>query len=620
MLKIIRFSGLIGFLVLFAILAVIWYFISGFFAKWALEESAQRLSGLPITVDRASLKLNPIGFDFHGLQIPDRSDVNKNALYIQTLSADLDFWKALRGKITVSDLQSNGMEFDHQRQTPWVPLPTPKPGEKTVTENVIESGKNYVEDKTSKIPSPEEILEKEKQQLITRQKLKALSSQFDESQQAINQSLKDLPSKESIDQYKQEIDSLTQSKVNDLEDFQQKKTQLENLKKNIQKDRESITRSLNLIKNSKRNIQNAIAELRAAPKQDLKRLSEKYNLKTALNLKSMAQYLLGSELYGYYQQALDWYEWLQPYIPEEDSDENTEVKPTEKRLVGRDIHFPTNNPDPEFWLQKAFLSAKKSEHEFDIRLKDFTNEPNILNRPGILKMNLSEEQSSRDKTMMLDGTITPEKQDFALNWTGLSFDNQALVNSDEAQINLNAGDVSIQGRAQIVDGQADLLVNSFYKQTEFLAEGQGTFNQQLAAALKHIQNFDLTVKAKGHYKDLDLKLSSNLDKKIGNALTQQLKSQQNKVTARLEHLLQKEVQDQLASFDKQLEKLGIQQDQLLQSGSILDQLKGQQLTDYKEQQKKAAEDAEDAVKNKAEEEKKKQEEKLKDSLKDVLPF
>ncbi|WP_428242131.1 TIGR03545 family protein [Gynuella sp.] len=610
--KIIRWPGLIGFFVLLALFVGGWYLFAGTVARMTVESTGRSLTGLPVTVADASFSIEPLGFHFSGLQLPDAKDFNQDAVYIDKAFAQIQFWKLLRGKVVVSDLSVSGMVFDQPRSKPWQPLKTKTAPDSKQKPGLVTKGRKIVQDKVEAIPTPAEILEQEKQQLITLKKAEQLQTVANQSRKDVETGLKSIPDQQALAEYSRQIKELANTRFKTLEDFQKGRQQFEQLQKSIREDRKKVESSVALVDSSIKNLNSAVAELKAAPGEDLDRLSEKYSLGN-FNLRNISEFILGPQILSYLDTAKRWYERAEPFIPKSD-EEDTDTKP--ERLKGRDVIFPSNNPDPSFWLQHARLEALKETHKFDIQLQDFSSQYRAIQRPATMNIAMSDTRDTGVKAMTITGEMIPGEQRYQVDWSGLALKDKKLLDSDDMTLGLQADSVNLDGLVKVVHGVIDLNLSSQFNKATFSTEGKGQVNKQLGRALARIHQFDLVVTGKGKLNDLKTEIDSSLDEQIGSAITAQLKEQQQALTADLKTRLQQQANKALAPVNKQLNKYDVQLTDLNQVSGQLDDLLQQKLEDFAARQKREAEEkAKDAAKKKADKAKQKAADKLKDTFK-----
>ncbi|AJQ96705.1 TIGR03545 family protein [Gynuella sunshinyii] len=610
--KIIRWPGLIGFVVLLVLFVGGWYLFAGTVARMMVESTGRSLTGLPVTVADASFSIEPLGFHFSGLQLPDADDFNQDAVYIDKAFAQVQFWKLLRGKVVVADLSVSGMVFDQPRSQPWQPLKTKTAPDSKQESDLVAKGREIVQDKVDAIPTPAEILEQEKQQLITLKKAEQLQTVAAQSRTDVEAGLKSIPNQQALAEYSRQIKELANTRFKTLEDFQKGKQQFEQLQKSIREDRKKVESSVAIVNSSIKNLNSAVTELKAAPGEDLDRLSEKYSLGN-FNLRNISEFILGPQILSYLDTAKLWYQRVEPFIPKSDG-EDADVKP--ERLKGRDVIFPSNNPDPAFWLQHARLEALKGTHQFDIQLQDFSSQYRALQRPATLNIAMSDSRDTGVKAMVITGEMIPGEQRYELDWSGLALKDKKLLDSDDMKLDLKAGSVTLDGQVSVVRGLIDLNLTSQFDKATFSTEGKGQVNKQLGQALARIHQFDLVVTGKGKLNDLKTEIDSSLDEQIGSAITAQLKEQQQALTADLKNRLQQQANTALAPVNKQLSEYDVQLTDLNQVSGQLDDLLKQKLEDFTARQKREAEEkAKAAADKEAEKAKQKAADKLKDTFK-----
>jgi len=634
MTKFIRWWGFIGFAVVSGLIFGGWFLFAGTLAKLTVEKSATSMLSVPVTVESASFTLDPLGFRFNQLQIPDKDRLDYNEVVIESAVAEVDFWKMVRGKIIINDLLVTGMVFDQPRSSPWEVLP------QTIgkdTTGGVQGAENTEEEPSAlqnslqSLPSVSEVLGRES--LKTRAQGEQLKETVASAKQELSAKAKAVPSNADLKQYQQRLTDLTKGDFKDLDDFKKRKAELDKIKADLAKDKQALTALQTAVKENSQQINQDVSALKSAPGEDLNNLKDKYQLNQE-GLLNLTQLLFGEQIRDYSETALTWYERIKPFIPEGGEEE---VEP--ERTEGRFIPFPTNKPDPDFWLKRAALDAQSGNKILAISLTDATSHFDAVKKPAVLEV-----LSGAQEAFKLDGQLQPGLQDYQLNWRGLAVKGAKLIDSDDLSVALKQSKVSIAGKSQVKKGVIDLVLDANFSGATFATQGQGLLATELNAALASIQQFKVTAKATGKLQNLKLSVSSDLDKKVSGEFKKSIAAKQKQFQQELESKLKAEAETLLAPARQELARLDKQKTALQNQAKELESMLATQLEDFAAQQKakldaeKAAAEAAakakaeelkrkaeaekarlEAEKRKAEEEaKKKAEEELKNKLKDKL--
>lgn len=378
--KIFRIPAVLTLLVLIMIFSAVGYGLGGPLAKWSFESAAQSATGLPVTLKSASISLFPLAINLKGIEWPDENDKSKNALEVDQLSAGLLTGPLFRGNLIINQANAVGVRIDQTRSAAWQPLPVE---EETVSEpGVVEESANKAKEQIKQasnkaIDSAEDILENESANLITRQKVAEFEQQLTTAQATITSLEGKIPDSKRISKLEEKFKVLMNAKIDSPDDFKR----LEAEWAVIEKELNSIQTNVKSIQSesaaTSKNLQQKFNELKAAPDQDWKHLISKYQ-PGKQNTAQFAKQLFGDKYFTYLETGLEWYEKIKPWLPESEDDTEVEVD------VAKIWTFPTDKPEPGFWLQNASLELALETGSLSVNFADWTSDYKQLNRPALI--------------------------------------------------------------------------------------------------------------------------------------------------------------------------------------------------------------------------------------------
>ena len=116
MTKWIRWSGLIGFTVILALLAGFWMFAAAPLIKFSIEKFGSEAVGAKIDVKDVSLGFNPLVLSIDGVDITDKDAPMSNAVSFDRAVADMSLFPLLLGKSIIQDMSLTGVAFGTPRE------------------------------------------------------------------------------------------------------------------------------------------------------------------------------------------------------------------------------------------------------------------------------------------------------------------------------------------------------------------------------------------------------------------------------------------------------------------------------------------------------------------------
>ena len=605
MTKWIRWSGLAGFIAVVGIIAALFIFLLPFLIKSGIEFAGTKLAGAKVTVDDADVTLSPLGVRLQGLQVADARAPMMNLLEFDEAVADLELAPLMIGKAISNELSVSNLRFHTERETS---------GALEVDIEETEEDSPSLKEKASEaLPSVDEILAKET--LTTPQAGEALKSSWEENSQRIDQAFDKVPDDNSIASYEEQIQDITSGRLESLEDFRQRKEKLDRLKKQLKEDRDAVRDARDAVRSAKSEVSARLTELRQAPSEDLAYLKDKYQL-SASGVSNITGLLFGDDAANWAREALYWYEKVKPYLESDESAESdNEEDEKAPRLAGRFVHFPSDDPWPDFMIRTARLTGPFDGGQLVISGKDITHQQTVTGRPTVFTATGEGLQKIGD----LDGRLV-------LNHTvGTATDTLTLAISDWKMAPLNLGvsgarlassRVQLDATAEVVRGELDADLDANVTQANFTGDGQTLFARELNAALQGINNFTVDAGVTGTLKNPDVAFGSDLDRQINSAISKRIRAKQDEFERKLRNRLNEKMSEYAGDYAEELQQLAAMEGSLDDKLGALKDLASAELEDFKAQQEREAREKLDAEKAAAEEKARKEAEARKQELKD----
>jgi len=634
MLKWIRWSGLIGFIVVAALLVAFWLLAAGPLIKMGIEKFGSDAVGAKVDVAEVSLGFNPLSLTISGVQVADKDAPMENVVSFEKAVANLEPFPLFLGKAIVPELTLEGVAMGTERKVSGAlskkaPVePAPKAEEGSQPEATKQSQSGTAESSSQSLPSADEILERE--QLLTVERGEAFKASYEQHSQSIEEAIDNLPTEKDLKRYETELNTILDGKFKSLDDFKKRKKALDKLRDQFKKDKQAIKTAKAAIKDGKSDLKSKWSSLKTAPKEDLNNLKGKYTIDGA-GASNLAALLFGEDAGGYAETALGYYEKVRPLIIDEEAKAEAEAL-KEKRLEGKFIHFETDRPLPDFWIKSmAFtmslpaMGATESLGQISVKVKDITHQQDVINAPTKLWANgiNLRNMDSLKLTGVLDHRTSPGQDVFDLHVEGWQLDEVKL---GLAGLKLESANTFVQGEAVFSDGSMKVKADGLFKQAVFDSKDRTVFAKEMVAALKNVDRFTVTAKANGEITDPDVSLRSDLDSQLNDAFDQRMDQKQKELESKLKQKLNDKLLSYAGDYEDKLREMNLAEGSLSSKTKALEKLGKSELSSYEDQLKaeaKAKADkkkAEAKAKAKAEADKKKKEleKKAKEKLKNLF--
>lgn len=607
----IRWSGLGIFAVISILLAAFFIFAAGPLLKYAIESAGSAAAGAKVEVTSVKLGFDPLTLDIRGVQIADKDAPMTNLMGFQRALVNVEFFPLLLGQGIMDDVALEGVAFNTPRKTSGA---LPKPPALTAAEKAALEKEKAEEaangfNLSVELPSADEILAREP--LATVQQGEAFQQAFKTHQADINARLAAVPDTSALQQYEKELKQITSGKFKSVEDFEKRKKAFEALQQRFKNDQLALQQARDAIKAGKQELSSLWPLLKDAPGQDFATLKNKYTA-DALGASNLSALLFGSEAGYWAKQGLYYYAKLKPLLVSDKKELAAEQK--RKRVEGRFVVFPSDKPQPGFWLKNLHFDAALAIGQVDVRVTDITSEQAAIGRATVATVtgqNLPA-ISQLVARAVFDHRGAQGRDDLELSisdWRVKGLDlGMAGLKMQQASLNLRSH-ASITGGELSADGR--LSVNN----SQFSSKDKTLLAKELLGALQQVQNFSVDAAASGKLSAPDTRMSSDLDEQLNNAFNARIKQKQQQLEQELRNKLNEKLLAYAGDYQQQVKDLNLTEGSLDEKGKALQQLAKSELADYEKQLK---DEANAKAKAEADKKQKELEKKAKDKLKKLL--
>lgn len=641
MTKWIRWSGLLGFIVVSTLIVCFWLFAAGPLTKLAIETFGSKALGAKVDVADVKYGLNPLTITVSGVQLTDKDSPMENIVSFDSAVANIEPFPLLLGKAIIPQLTLEGVATGTPRSYSGAIIKQKKEQpkqeqEKESQQEAAASNSELESSSSQKLPSAEEILERES--LLTEQRGKALEESYEFHSKNIEDKLGALPTDKDFKSYESRLNTILKGKFKDIDDFKRRKKALDDLKAQFKQDKKAIAEAKQALKSGKSDLKEKFSALKKAPKEDIANIKSKYTL-DAQGTSNLTALLFGDDAGEYSETALEYYEKIRPLlVDEEAAAEKQALK--EKRLEGRFIHFETDRPQPDFWVKSLRFTMTLpvineetgSMGQMAFEILDITHQQDVINRPTLINangVNLTNVQAIQFNGVV-DHRRSPGKDSFTFAMNNWQVSKAKL---GLAGLVLDSSSLNIDANGQLISGNLDTKSQAIFNEAKFSSKDRTDLAKELVRALKTIDTFKVNAFAKGELNSPKVKINSDLDRQLSDAFEQRIKKELEDFEEKIKQGVNKKFLSLTGKYEDRLKELNLADGSLSNAGKKLENLAKSELNSYEDQLKaeaKAKQDAEKArlkakadaekakAKAKAEKEKKELERKAKEKLKDLF--
>jgi uncharacterized protein (TIGR03545 family) len=524
------------------VVAVLAFVLSGFIVERVMEKAGTALVGAKVDVDSARLTLSPLGLTVTGLQVTNPRRPMENSVEVRRIALNMNAGALVRRKLLVEEMAVEGMMFSTPRKRSGALTRRPTPEDAPEEEGFRLP--------PLKIPPVSEILAKES--LISVQRAEALQKQASEAEESIEGARAELPGQDKAEDYRKRLDKLLSGSGID-------KARLDDAKKlrdEIRADIDKIKSVENQITGNLSVLRTRFTEARSSVGEDVKRLKEKYAL-TSGGLANITGALFGEKAGLWAQRGAQALKLLS-YLPSGSSEDPKKARPP--RGKGVNIPLRERRPLPDFWIKRTALSLQVPSGSLEGEARDLTSDPSFLKKPTTAKLvgkDLPGGASLTGEATFNRTDPTAPRDDLQVNFTGWQVRDLALSGGENLPVTLRQGAGVFSGNV-VLKGDAvegSVHVNLASARLEAGGESDSSLARAIREALESVDQFSLTANMEGTLDDPKVRLSSDLDRVLQDAVRQAAREESNRLEAGLRKAIEEKTGPALAEAQKSLKFL-----------------------------------------------------------------
>lgn len=543
MTKLIRWGGLIGFVVVVGLLFGISHFFMDSWIKYGLEKSVSKVVGAEVNVANVDHHYSPLGLTLSGVQItdPDRPSYNKVAL--ATVSARVEFAPLLMNKLVISDLLAKGVQFGGERSSPGE-VYTKTTLRHQLTQNVVDG----LDKAGKKLPSVDDVLARSP--LKVTHAAQAIDTHYQAHSKSLITHYESLPSSEDLAAYEDRVKTVSDKQYNSPKDLVAAQKSLKALKAELRQKHNAIKLFKQSVADARAQISRDVEQLQMASKKDFQ-LLKGVVAGDAAALGELTEALFGAKAKTWSSYLFTAFDLVAPLLQRQRSDVEEAA-----RAEGRWVEFSDKQPLPHFLVRNAEISVVWEGQSFASRWQDVTAEHDTLGRPTTFVAQA--EKSEHWTSLMVDG-------DFSFSDAGINA-SQAweLVDVAVSDVALGESELAfVSGRLK----QTKLSSHGALTIDKGVLNGKGALNfaelvMDMAAsnktmgkvvnAINDLSSLSMKVGLDGTLGDPHLSLGSDLDKQLKAILGDQVSDEAKVKLAELQSKLNAKVTDKSDATDNKL--------------------------------------------------------------------
>jgi uncharacterized protein (TIGR03545 family) len=536
--NIIRWPGLIAFVLITGSIVAIIILFFDFWIKLAAQKGLEVATGAEVNISAVEHTFSPFGISLIDVQLTDPNKPATNQIQAAKISADIELSPLLLRKVIIDNLIVSGVQFGTERATEGALFrKTNAQGERSVLEELFPNKED--------LPSVDEVLARSP--LKTTKAIEEAQAAYGRHKEGIATQYKNLPSKDKLAEYKKQIEALSKANYKNPSELLAAKEKFDLLKQEIRADKQILSDFKDSVSQAKQELSPKIAQLKAAPGQDYEQLKALV-AGDAGAISDVTTMVFGEKAAQWAEYVLAAFDIVAPML------KNKQQQSEEAVSAGRWLSFDDASGLPELWIKNADISLSWQQENLLSVWHDITYQHDIIGRATTFKVDSS--KSKLWQSFKLNGDFWLKENGILAqqNWqlAGLKLDNIDLVNQDKLSSKLLSGLMSSNGsikvRENTVNGDGVINLTSLTMQ----AQGSNKMTNIVANTLNQLEQLTINSAVGGVIGDLDLSFNSDLNQQLGSALLANIGKEEQGKLDELKAKLNTQMQAALGSQDAQL--------------------------------------------------------------------
>ena len=564
-----RPKGLVGLGVLLLLWVIIAYFFSDQLVERGLERTGTSMVGAKVEVDNLHFSLIDLAISLDRLQVTNPNDTWKNLFETGRMAFDMEPPPISRKKIVINDITVADIRIGTKRETdgrvPQGPGDS-KPG-------WIEKAKASLEERIAVVPVLNFAILNRKVNvdsllanvdLQSTQRLQSLKREADSTATKWRNIFANFDPQNNLEKIATEIKQIKPQEIKGLEGLvstlersKRVYTTLSTFKKDISEKKQLVTHDLKQLTGALAEADNLIAE-------DFDNLKKQVNLGdfTPQNIGAM---IFGESLIERFLDLLPYIDLARKYLPVAKEWVSMTKVESPPRFEGQDIRFPLQGARPEFLIEKILISGATNHQDtsrvwsLSGEVKGITSHPRLYGNPLKFRLGVkSPESGSYRLTGSFDHTGDIPEERFEVTASGLQLGAVDLPPRPYLPSRIDITSSDITANLTIAGEQFDFRLDFAARPVGFAFEDSLLKNDVISklttSVFGTVDLLNLSAQITGSAGDLDLSITSNLDKvlasRIQAVIGESAKVARAEIKKRLDSVVQPKKKDTAALVGK----------------------------------------------------------------------
>jgi len=587
--KAIRWGGFVAFIAIVAVLVVSVLLFAEPIVKNILESQLTELNKAKVDVAKVNIDYSSFAIGVTDIHVTDPEQPMVNMLEVGKANFAISFADLFFRKVIINDMSLNAIKLDTPRKVSGQIIKQVE----TVKESEEEEAFEFPD---IGLPDVSDILKMEP--LTADKLLPELNDDYKKTRESWKDIKDDVNNKQRWDDYDVRYSNLRKDFKGSYAEKLRAIKSAKKLSADLKSEAEKIKQARKTFNADIERLNDKFEIAKRSPRDDIRRIREKYNL-DQFDASNITQLLFGEQTAEWLRFAQTWYARIQPYLNDDEEEEQVKID----RIVGENIKFNELDPKPSFYIKNASIDAVTSRGQFEGVITHVSSNQSINKKPmrfDVSGVNLT----NRDKENIAGefNYINKSKGSSQVAYSMSRYQLNDFQVSKSASLPLSIEkslmDVSVDLHLQkgVLSGDAVLNFKDAVFGSKKTDKGS-SLSRMVASSFEDIHEFYIKTKFNGAIDDLQFKLRSDLDNRVGDQLKVQFRDRKQRFENDLKARIDEKVKEPMAKLEAKREELNqlkadvdAKEQEIKQKLAFLkDQIKSE--ADLKKQELKAKTDA-----------------------------
>ncbi|TRW48112.1 TIGR03545 family protein [Aliidiomarina halalkaliphila] len=559
--NIIRWPGLIAFLVIVVGVAVVIRMFAGPLLKGGLEYGLTYANGAEVNIEQAVVRWSPFSLTLQGIEVTDPDQPELNRVQAMRAHAEFNPWDALIGRVHIHELELSGVAMGVERASPG------RVRADYQRESDPIDWQQILADLNIDIPSLDEVLARSEirtPELVTR-----IEQDFEQHRTQIETARENLPSRERIDGYRERMAEITETRPRTPQELVALRERLDELKSDIRADRNHVQTFVSTSEQAVQVMREDLTALREAPSRDLARIRQLLSFDQD-SMSELSGVLFGPRVEQWSRYAFMAFDVIGPMLQRA---EDQEQRPN--RWHGRYIDFDRQSR-PTFLVDRAGISIRIQDVDVMTSWQNITwQHDRIDGAPTTFEASSSATQWWNE--LRFDGEFAlSELRGFSghQNWRvrGVNLMEQSLLDQEGVSARLLGAVLNSEGRLGVREGRLDGSGLIRMQDVDMRLDGEARWARILSDVISQVNAFDMNLSVDGPMGQPALRLRSDLDNQLQQLLTSALRQEADAQLSSVRADLEQQVAGITSTWEPRLQQFVGLRDQAREQNGLLEEL------------------------------------------------